>query len=75
MSTMGAEVVCEYNLRGHRYLLYGCYSEDTPEGEFDFYDLYDDGRICLNTGNPFDSVPTLAEIEDYLESLREARLP
>ena len=45
--------------------VYGCWDGDTARGEFDFYDLYEDGG-CINEGNPFYEFPTWAQIADFL---------
>lgn len=44
--------------------LIGYYTDNTPEGEHDFFDLFieDDGD-CLNEGDPLYSIPTQKQVE------------
>lgn len=51
---------------------YGIRYSDTPVGEFDFYELYEDGA-CLNEGAPLFARPNLAEIERYLSGGEQER--
>lgn len=46
--------------------VYGCADEDTPEGTFDFYDIFDDSGECLNEGNPFYHFPTWFEVGEFV---------
>ena len=41
--------------------LYGTYYPDTPDGEFDHYDLFERG-ICLNEGDPIYDLPSEAAV-------------
>ena len=50
--------------------IYGCFYKDTPENEYDFYDLYYDGQ-CINLGEPCYEYPTDDDITAFLE-LQEA---
>ena len=62
---MGDEKVATYNINSKKYDVYGCWDKDTKENEFSFYDLYL-GSDCLNEGEPFDEMPTLEEIKDFI---------
>ena len=53
----GSEHVKTVVVMGIKVDIYGCWDEETPEGEYDFYDLYIDGQ-CINEGNPFYQFPT-----------------
>jgi hypothetical protein len=66
---MGNEVVREYKIDGKGYTLIGCWDGDTPENEFDFFDLFDDETgLCLTEGEPYFEIPTEDEIRiDVLE--------
>ena len=46
----------------------GCWDKETPENEFDFYDIYDKDGNCLNEGIPFDEFPTWLEVKEFLDS-------
>ena len=51
---MDNELLATYTFRGRKIDVYGCIGNDTPEGEFEFYDLYDhETGICLNEGDPW----------------------
>lgn len=68
---LGNEVVKTYEIDGVVYDVYGCWDNDTPENEYDFYDIYvrETGE-CINLGFPFhyeDGLPTEKEIRDMLE--------
>ena len=43
----------------------GCWDSETPENEFDFYDLYVDGE-CINLGEPCYTFPTDKDIQAFL---------
>jgi hypothetical protein len=63
----GNELVATYFIKGIPFDVYGCYDQDTPENEFDFYDVYmpsesGDLRICINEGNPFYELPTRQDV-------------
>ena len=72
---MGDELVETYLINGRRISIYGCWDDGTPEGEYDFYDIYEDQdgeAVCLNIGNPFyadEGLPSKEDIEEFLETL------
>jgi len=43
----------------------GCFDSDTPEGKYDFYDLFI-GSNCINEGDPFYIKPTIKTIRPYV---------
>jgi hypothetical protein len=50
--------------------IYGCFGKDTPETEYDFYDLYYDGE-CINLGEPLYQYPKEDDARAFME-LRKA---
>ena len=50
---MGSQVVTTYVIEGQQIDVVGCWDKETPEGTFDFYDLYDDAGTSLNLGDPW----------------------
>lgn len=43
--------------------VYGCWDSQTPDGAFDFYDLYDaDSGACLNEGEPLHAFPSWQKV-------------
>jgi hypothetical protein len=68
------ELLATYFIGGRHYDVYGCYDNDTPENEFDFYDVYevsydlDKPSTCVNLGDPFFDMPSRNEIKDIIES-------
>lgn len=63
---MGNELVETMNINGQTIEIIGCWDSDTPENEFDFFDIYENGT-CLNEGDPFYDRPSIEEIQDFLE--------
>lgn len=43
----------------------GVMDDETPAGEYMFYDLYEAKGNCLNSGEPFVKVPTRVEVAEY----------
>lgn len=43
----------------------GVMDDETPAGEYMFYDLYDVKGNCLNENEPFVKVPTRVEVAEY----------
>ncbi len=45
----------------------GVMDDETPAGEYMFYDLYSvkTGNNCLNSGEPFVKIPTRVEVAEY----------
>lgn len=66
MASIGNEIVATHDINGREVIVYGCYDSDTPETEFDFYDVYLDGQ-CINEGEPFYHKPTEQDIIACLE--------
>jgi len=67
----GCEHVEWREVDGRRVEVVGCWDEDTPEGQYDFYDLYLDGE-CINLGEPcHGGKPTDDDVRAFLE-LQEA---
>lgn len=67
---MGNELVATYYYNHKSYDVYGCWDKETPENEFDFYDLYrvEDGTsTCINEGDPFFVLPTRDEVIEYVK--------
>lgn len=67
----GDELIVTYKINNRAIDIYGCWDEDTPENEFDFYDAYETNpetnmAECLNLGCPFYERPTKTEIEEFL---------
>lgn len=44
----------------------GCWDKDTPNTEYEFYDLYA-GGVCINLGEPMYRLPTKKDIVAFLE--------
>lgn len=66
----GNETITSPMVKGIEVDIVGCFSKDTPEGDYDFYDLYVDGE-CINLGEPLYEWPMKSDIEAFLE-LQEA---
>lgn len=62
----GNEVVKTVIVDGTEVTIYGCWDRETPENEYDFYDLYVDGE-CINLGEPCYEKPTIDDIRAFLE--------
>lgn len=74
MGAIGSELVTTITIDGYSYDIYGCYDGDTPENEFDFYDVYtaDDG-MCQNEGDPFYEKPSESDIKEIHDRLVEEK--
>jgi len=66
----GDEYVETRTVNGVEVEVYGCWDKETPDEQFEFYDLYVDGE-CINLGEPCYSKPTDEDIQAFLE-LRDA---
>ena len=55
---------------GTEVVIYGCWDEETPEGQYDYYDLYVDGE-CINMGSPCWMKPTDQVIKKHLDFRKE----
>ena len=51
---------------GHAYELVGSYDPETPDNDYEFYDIFCDAGNCLNEGNSFYEQPTRAETVAYV---------
>jgi hypothetical protein len=56
--------VRSYEFDGRVVECYGTRYADTPEGEYDHYDLFEDG-VCLNEGDPLYDTPTVDEVRSW----------
>lgn len=63
---MGNQNLAIYYVNGKKVYIYGCWDKETPNNDFDFYDIYLESE-CINEGNPFYDFPTWIEIKKYLE--------
>ena len=68
--TTGDQRIATFYIGRHEIDVYGCWDSETPEQEFDSYDLYQDGE-CVNEVDPFYTFPTWLEVRESLD-LREA---
>lgn len=64
------QVVACYTLSGGRVEVVGSWTPDTPENEYEWYDVYRDG-VCLTANCSMDAsggrpIPTQHEVENYL---------
>lgn len=63
---LGNETVETRVVNGVSVDIIGCWDNDTPETEYDFYDLYIGGD-CINEGEPCYDLPTDDDIRAFLE--------
>ena len=68
--SLGNETVETVEVDGITVDVVGCWDGETPEGEFDFYDLFVDGE-CINIGEPCYEKPTKEDIRAFLEIRKE----
>jgi hypothetical protein len=48
----------------------GCWDKETPENEFDFYDIDEEVNgvsQCINEGAPFYEMPTREEVKEFVK--------
>lgn len=65
MQKQGDSLIFSHSANGQQIDVYGCWDKETPDGEYDFYDIYlRSSGVCLNEGDPFYSLPTHADISD-----------
>ena len=55
-----------YEIDGKVYEVFGIYYHDTPEGEYDYYDVDCDGE-CINLGDALYTEPTRKFIIEYIK--------
>jgi len=75
MGKLGNEIVATYyieykGLVRRKFHVYACWDGETPENEYDFYDVYLDdgtGQFCVNEGNPFWELPTRDEVKEFIK--------
>jgi len=65
---MGSEIVATHSVNGQAVVVYGCWDEDTPDEQYDFYDIYNTAGDCLNIGEPFYDVPSPLMILEFLNA-------
>lgn len=51
MGDNGSQHVAQFDFSGHVIDVYGCWDDETPENEFEFYDFFYQGE-CVNMGDP-----------------------
>jgi hypothetical protein len=73
----GMEVVEIVEIDGRDFTVYGTYADETPTGEYAFYDVYvEDRDACvlqlIDLGQPFQEQPTHHELTDLADSLFRA---
>lgn len=69
----GSEHVQWREIDGVRVEVVGSWNDDTPDGQYDFYDLYMDGD-CINIGNPcyaVDGLPKDDVIRSFIKAQRD----
>lgn len=66
---MGNELVAIYYICSKKYYIYGCWDKETPEQEFDFYDIHGEDGFCINESEPFWSMPSRNELKEYIEEV------
>lgn len=66
---MGNEALAGFPVDGEYVTIVGCWDEGTPEGKYDYYDLFVDGE-CINLGEPCYEYPTEQTIRAHLEIRR-----
>lgn len=71
MSRTQSQLIDTHLIFGENYSVYGYYEADTPENEFDYFDVFNDKTgECLTEGNMFFEKPTRQDVvevvKDYL---------
>ena len=66
---MGNELKATYYILGRKYNIFGCWDKETPEYEFDFYDVHDEHGTCINEGEPFWEFPSYDELREYVQEV------
>jgi len=72
---MGNETVKRYRFKKLVLEIVGCWDKDTPEGKYDFYDLYlveCKTTFCLNEGDPFYELPSRKEVLSYYKNWKKS---
>lgn len=68
------ETVATYFINGKTIDVVGWWTKDTPENEYEAFDLYD-GPTCINEGEPMDGsggqpVPSESEVAAFVKAIR-----
>ena len=68
---MGSELMAIYYISGKEFHIYGCWEQDTPKCEYEFYDIYllnpDNKQLdCINMGDPCYEFPPRNEVKDII---------
>jgi len=63
---LGNEWIKNRVVDGVEVEIVGCWDEDTPENEYDYFDVFTNG-LCINLGEPFYTMPTEEEIRACLK--------
>lgn len=77
---MGNQHLATYHYHGlavgsTRVDVYGCWSSETPDGAFDFYDIYDaESGSCLNEGAPLYSFPSWQQVLNLIQERSEGAM-
>lgn len=66
------ETIEEFQYKGRIFQVDGCWDGETPEGEYDFYELWEAGDwgvgICLTEGSdPFYDRPSREELIETID--------
>ena len=68
----GSTLVAVYYINNKKIQVDGCWDNQTPEGKYDFYDLFSENGNCLNLGNPiYDEGYGVPTYEDTYEILKD----
>lgn len=67
----GMEVLDSFQVEGILVQIYGCFSDTTPEGEYDYFDIYtlnnNSGMLeLLDLGQPLLEIPQYDSIYSYI---------
>lgn len=71
--SLGSQVVRTIRVNDYDVEIVGCWDENTPDNEYDYYDFFVDGE-CINLGEPhYDKEKGLKEaIEAHLEMYEQS---
>jgi len=67
----GSEIIKTFRVTGTEVDIVGCYDSDTPEGKYDFYDLFI-GSQCINEGEPLYKKPTIKVVKTFVRNWKRA---
>jgi hypothetical protein len=60
------EIVMSFIHKGHQVDVIGCWDSETPENEFDFYDIFVEDE-CINLGDYYFKKPTKKEVIKFVD--------